>query len=282
MNRFRVKFPGELFDGNFGYVFFTKPQLNIFKEGSFGKEVISKVAQLPEFNLLLNTHPDLFINLQSGQGNGNFILPLTNAVRNFPTKDEIIKTREGTETANDWKVVYGHRKNDSRAADTIDLSFLDDRNLNVFNTIKIWVNYIHYITIGEIEPSLINKHNRIVDYMGSIYYFLTDETATNIVYWCKLVGVFPLNVPSSAYSWEIGNLNVQKEYSVSFQYFCKDESPSVITDFNNICGTKYRYDQFSELYDKSDGLPPKTWCKGVNIYTHDTTEGRQYKLRFVE
>lgn len=260
INRFRVIYPEEMMDNSFGYVFFTKPNLNLFKEGSNGKSINSGIGNVPDFNLLLRTDPQLFVNLQADQGYGNFIFPLTNRVRNFPTKDVVIKTRESAETSNDWKVMYGHRMNDSISADSVDLSFLDDRNLSVYKLLKIWVLYIHLVSIGELEPSRKSVRKRILDYAGSIYFFLTDETATNIKYWCKLVGAFPTNIPSSAFSWDIGTFK-QNEYSVSFQYFKKDESPSVITDFNKICGSS---GTFQETWTDQD-IAPSTWSKGVFI-----------------
>ena len=262
INRFRVRYPGEMLDNAFGYVFFTKPELNIFEDGSYGTKVNSEIASIPDFNLLLRTDPELFVNLQANQGYGNFILPLTNMVRNFPTKDVVIKTRESAETADDWKVIYASRKNDSISSDTVDLSFLDDRNLTTYKTLKIWVEYMHNVSVGNIKPKKKHIRKRCLDYACSIYFFLTDETATNIKYWCKLIGAFPTNIPSSAFSWEIGNFK-QTEYSVTFQYFAKDESPNVLTDFNKVSEASGTFRQTWT----DQGIAPTTWSDGVFIET---------------
>ena len=271
-NRFRINFPENMLENSIGYVFFTKPDLNIFARysnaGTLNKDFSSRV----EFNDLLKTDPELFRNLQVNQGNGPFIYPLTNAVKNFTTKDEIIKTRDSVETANDWKVVYGHRINDSRASDTVDLTFQDDRNLTVYKTLKIWVNYISLVTLGEISPHSENRRKRILDYAGSIYYFLTDETGTNILYWCKLIGTFPLNIPSSTMGWDLGSFK-QLEYNVSFQYSMKDESPLVIADFNKICDANTST-HIPTVTEK--GIAPTTWAQSVFI----ETVNNKYKLRF--
>lgn len=268
-NLFRVTFPDEVLENTFGYVFFTKPDLNIFENG----EVVSGIANRHEFSQLLQTDLQLFRNLQSSEGGGPFIFPLCNKATNFTPNDEIIKTRQSAETANDWKIMYGHRINDSRAANTMDISFTDDRNLNVYKTIKIWTNYINLVGLGEISP----KHERIaareLDYAGSVYYFLTDETAENIIYYSKLIGVFPLNIPSSVLGWELGN-SKKIEYSISFQYSFKDESPLVIRDFNKIVSsTSGGVDLLNVV-----GGPRTTWVGGAYI---ENNNGK-LKLKFTE
>lgn len=272
-NRFKIVFPGQQLENSIGYVFFTKPDLNLFARYSNGATINTEIANRYEFVDLLKTDPELFRCLQDNQGGGPFIYPLCNAVQNFPTKDEIIKTRESVETANDWKVMYAHRINDSRASDSVDLTFLDDRNLTVYKTLKIWVNYMNLISIGLIKPHPDNRRDKILDYASSIYYFLTDETGTNIIYYCKLVGTFPLNIPSSAMGWDKGS-SKQLEYNVTFQYSMKDESPLVIRDFNNIVGAYSSYvPTVTDL-----GIAPSTWVKGVYV---EEINGK-LKLRFAQ
>ena len=272
INKFRVSFPSSSFGGGLGIVFFTKPDLNIFKSGSNGTEFESQISNQGEFIQLVNTKQYLFKELQMNNGNGPFIHTLGNFIQNFPITDEIIKTRDSAETANDWRVVYGHRINDSRSANTIDFTFKDNRNLDVYDLIKIWVNYINLVSIGRLSPSKNNKKKRILDYAGSIYFFLLDESFTNIKYYCKLIGAFPLNIPSSAFSWDLGQKRML-EYNITFQYSQKDERPYVIQDFNKICGANKSY--FTPLVDDY-GMMGSTWASNAFI---ENVNG-QLKLRF--
>ena len=256
LNLFRVSYPDEVLENSFGYVFFSKPDLYLLD----GNTINNQIRSRPEFMTLIQTHPQLFANLQSSAGYGPFILPLCNKCTSFNPTDEVIKTRNSAETANDWKVVYAHRINDSRAANTIDLSFTDDRNLNVYNTIKIWINYMHLVTVGELSPKHEMVSTRTLDYAGAIYFFLTDETATNIIYYCKLIGAFPLNIPSSNFAWELGNFK-KLEYTISFQYFKKDETPLVIRDFNKLGSGS----NGSANLLNSAGGSRVTWYNGVYI-----------------
>lgn len=272
-NMFKVAFPEEELSNGFGFVFFTKPDLNIFNVSSGTNVSNTSIKERPEFSNTIKSKPYLYNELQMNQSNGPFIYTLSNTVRNFPITDEIIKTRDSAETFNDWRVVYGHRINDSRTANTIDLTFRDNRSLDVYDTIRIWVNYIDLVTKGIIEPTEYNKRKRILDYAGSIYYIFTDETMINIKYFCKLIGTFPLNIPSSNFSWDAGNFR-SLEYSVTFQYSFKDERISVIKDFNKICGSdRSRYIPLLT----NEGIAPSTWA--TNVFIEETADNK-FKLRF--
>ena len=273
-NRFKVRYPDDVIEEMFGYVFFTRPQLHLFQQYSDGKKINSDLESVFEYADLLYTHLDLFRLLQDDQGKGNFIYPLCNMVRNFPVNDTIIKTRSSAETANDWKIEYGHRKNESLSANTVDLSFCDNRNLDVYNLIKIWVTYIDGVSVGRISPYRTNIVNRILDYAGSIYFFLTSEDAATIKYYCKLIGVFPINIPNSVFTWELGNLKPLDFYNITFHYSSKDESPAVIKDFNRICGHGSSSTYIPNITNY--GIAPNTWCNGAFIQTID----HKHKLRF--
>lgn len=280
LNRFRLRFPTEVLENSYGYIFFTRPELNLLNsDGS----PLSQTKNIVEFYDLLQSDLTLFKSLQSNitikENNYsplNFIAPLCNNARNFNTKDEIIKTRESAQTANDWRIIYGHRINDSRAADTVDITFSDNRNLSVYKLMKIWVNYINIITTSNrLKPRDYNRKNRILDYASSIYYFLTSEDGESIIYYCKLIGTFPTNIPSSTFSWDFGS-HKAPEYSITFQYSMKDESPLVLKDFNKITSEPKSYlgvRNYENYYHES------TWCKGARVVSDGAGKGT-YKLKF--
>lgn len=271
LNRFHMAFPDAQIDGMIGHIFFTKPDLHLFdtsKSLSVPREEIQNIA---EFHDLLNFNLSIFPTLQDSASGKPLINQLCNMVKNFTQKDRIIKTRDSAETANDWKVVYGHRINDSKASDTIDFTFSDDRNLIVYKTLNLWVNYISLIGLGYITPSDSNRSNRILDYASSIYFFLTSEDGETILQYVKLIGAFPTNIPDSSFSFEFGTQK-QIEYNVTFQYSIKDTSPLVIKDFNNLFSAPESY--LSPVNDM--GTADITWCSGVHIEEHD----KCYKLKY--
>jgi hypothetical protein len=184
--------------------------------------------------------------------------------------DRVIKTRDSVETSNDWKVVYGHKMNDSLGAGTFNVTFKDNRYKTVFNTLDAWVTYIDLITKGYIKPDKTNRDDKILDYACSAYYFMTAEDAETILYYCKYVGVFPLNIPDSAFS--SGNKSL--DYNIQFQYSNKDTTPAVINDFNAINSYK---DTKEHLPIYKDGRVQDTWV--TSPYIEDTVEGK--KLRWI-
>ena len=273
-NRFKRKFPSEMLENSNGHIFFTKPDLNLFNgDNSLNEQITNSVS----FHDLIQSDPELFQCLQIDHGAGGpFIIPFCNHALNFTPKDEIIKTRESAETACDWKIMYGHRINDSKAADTVDITFYDSRFRYIYKLLKIWINYIHLISYGEISPTNYNRIERILDYAGSIYFFLTAEDGITIIYGCKLIGTFPLNIPSSAYSWDLGQFK-QLEYSINFQYSMKDESPLIYKDFNNICSQHWGDQTYSsDPFSKNTGMGTSTWNGSVYI---ENSNGNHY-LRY--
>ena len=233
LNRFKIRFPSNELDGMIAHVFFTKPDCNFFTPGSNGTVPVENTGSRLEFNQLYRQAPEVLRSLQSDQGNnGPFINQLCNNVFSLPVEDTVIKTRESGQTANDWKITYGHRANDSRSSGTVSIDFVDNKELYIFNTFYSWVNYIDLITKGDISPNVQNIKNRILDYACSIFYFVTDATGVNVLYWCKYIGAFPTNIPESVFSANNGlTISPKLEYSISFNYSIKDTSFAVITDF---------------------------------------------------
>lgn len=273
-NRFKIKTPGEELEKMNYYVFFTKPDCNFFNDGSNGSVVREEIRNCYYFDDACRHYPKLFKNLQLNQGYGDFITPFYNNCENFTVSDRIIKTRDSVETCNDWKTVYGHRMNDSLGANTFDITFSDTRDQIVFHTIELWVLYIDMITKGYISPTDKNRDDKILDYAGSAYFFVTSEDGKSIIYYRKYVGLFPLNIPDNVFSYSGGGQSKKLEYDIQFQYSYIDTSPAVIVDFNNI-NSYYRNETTTSLFDEE--LPDYTWCTGCYIDEKDSI----WKLNWV-
>lgn len=263
LNRYKIRMPSHELEKTIPHIFFTKPDCYMFAKESNGGTLNTEIGRRPEFNALLKSHPELFRSLQEDQGNPSpFINQLCNKAYSFELQDTIIKTRDSAETANDWKVVYGHRANDSRAANTINIDFVDDRNMSVFHTIEIWVNYIDLITKGLIKPHPYNRLNKILDYAASAYYFLTAEDGKTILYYCKLIGLFPTNIPESVLGASSGLSTNKLEYSIQFQYSMKNTSPLVLEDFRRITNSS---DSDRDTGTYLNGIATPTWHDDVKI-----------------
>ena len=273
-NRFRIRHPDSELENAIAYVFFTKPDCYMFAKYSAGGTWNKKITDQYQFHDTLRTDPQLFLQLQQDQDNNNFMSVLYNHYESFSTSDRVIKTRDSVETANDWKVVYGHKINDSLGAGTFNVTFNDNKNRDVFKLIEIWVNYIDLITKGYISPHPDNRDEKILDYASSMYYIVTSEDGASIIHYCKYDGVFPVNIPDSAFSHDGGKIDANLSYNIQFQYSLKDPSPAAIKDL--ILLTK-DYDNGGYRAASNGQHMTYTWCNG--FYVKETNDG--YKLRFV-
>lgn len=233
-NRFRIPFANDFIVGRFSFVFITRPRLHFFtSDGTLAPTISNR----PEFYDLLVSHPYLFKLLQDGidiPGVKGLIPPLFNYNIDIGAEDRVIKTREVIETSSDWKMVYGHRMNDSVTANNIDLKFRDDRQLSVYNLFNIWVTYIHLLSIGEVSPRDEDIINKELIYASSIYHFVTKEDGRSIIYATKYTGAYPLNIPDSTVAEFDAAEKILDDYTIQFQYMHKGVGPLVIEDFKKI------------------------------------------------
>lgn len=272
LNRFKIRYPDFELENTFGYVFFTRPDLNIFKDGS--DTILDQVFNRFEFADALAFDANLFRFLKNGKG-GSFINIISNYAENFDTSDEVLKVREDSETSTQWKIMYGGRQNESLAANTFSINYRDDRNLSLYKLNYIWHEYIHLISIGALKPTDYNRYKKILDYACSAYFILTAEDGESILFYSKYIGVFPINKPSSAFSWA-KNSHKGPAYSIQYQYsFKKDMDPAIIKDFNNVAGYTNGM-AYTPAYDKTYSTMAKTMASNAFIQK----VGRGYKLRF--
>lgn len=276
-NRFRIKTPGNELENMNYFIFFTKPDCNLFQEGSNGSVVNETIRNCYYFNDACRHYPELFKNLQLNHGYNDFITPLFNRCESFSINDRVIKTRDSVETSNDWKTVYGHRMNDSLGAGTFDATFSDTRDQMIYHTIEIWILYIDMITKGFIKPTDKNRDDKILDYGGSVFFFVTAEDGKTILYYRKYVGVFPINIPDNIYGFGGPGQNKKMEYDIQFQYSAIDTSPAVITDFNLI--NKYYTSETPLDYFDSD-MPDYTYCTGC--YITESNDKKHWRLNWIE
>lgn len=79
--------------------------------------------------------------------------------------------------------------------------------------------------------------NGIIDYAGSIYYLVTRRDGRELVYWEKLVGVFPIKVPFSIFTHN-ENMILEDTVSIDFAYGIKADpcDPAILVDINTLHG----------------------------------------------
>lgn len=133
-------------------------------------------------------------------------------------------------------------------SDTINMSFLDNRNLDVYNFNYEWLLYIKATDDGLVEPSaaVITESDKTyeygsVDYMGSIYIVKFEPDLTTVSYIGKATGVFPQNAPNKEI---LGTRNSNSISLVPITYYS-----SIYREATNYNGEFIYYDPFGENND---------------------------------
>lgn len=311
-NRFRIPTLDNVLTSSRGHIFFTRPDLNLdftryrlgnssslySEEGglmdSSGNGVLESSAKTiagvssnsrikfghgaPIAMNLTKAHSVLTSYLTRDATSDHYFIPkLTDCCTGIDVSDEVLETNEAYSSYTGWKISYGTSTIKSRTAGTVNVAFRDDNMLSVYKMMKLWTEYINAVWRGEVSPKDKNI-NSVLDYAISIYYFLTDATDENILFYTKYTGCFPTACPSSNYA-DTGADNSVKSptYNVPFYYGKKDDyNPINIVEFNHLSDSNNR--NALEVYNKETGMVNRSFVGAPFV---DTRDGSQlYKLRF--
>ena len=230
-NRFKLAMPDDILTKGFAHVFFTRPDCNILTNKN---KLVTRVSKDANFSYAYNHRDGLLHNLCQGIGEeDHFNLFLSNKAQSFSLSDESITTDTYGTTFKRNGITFGRHSIASRANGSFDISYTDNRDLDVFHFHKLWADYISNVYNGKWNPKMKYIYGRILDYACSVYYILTAEDGETIIFWSKYYGVFPENMPSSAYSWSKGNIITAPELNIRYQYSWKEDfNPLSLIEFN--------------------------------------------------
>lgn len=172
----------------------------------------------------------------------NAWLPVfTTKAMSYSVSDFELKTVEKGNTYFGHMIKYGKHSEEHKIANTISIDFRNDRYLSIMKLVYLWMVYIYQVSKnGSIKPSTESEQNGILDYAGSIYYLITRRDGSELVYWEKLVGVFPIRCPFSIFS-SSDTLILEDKVGIDFQYCIKADpmDPSILMDINYLSGDSY-------------------------------------------
>lgn len=250
INRHKVDGINESLADCIGYVFFTRPQLNL-KDASTGF-----LRDIQKFGGHRSIIDDL-----SGKGSHSFINPISNRCKSFNTADDSLKTIETMKTFRGWSIMYAKNLDESKGKGTVSFSFKENRFLDIYYYHKIWCEYASAVYNGAISPKDYFIDYGIVDYAVSAYYFLVESSGI-IRFYSKYSGLFPLAVPNSAFGYTEGNSFNDITLSVPYQYAMKDDNnPIILEDFNAISKGGGKLNK----YNTKKLRESLTWCSGVKV-----------------
>lgn len=247
-NRYHLPTGNTHMGGLKGYVFFTRPDLNLFKDGKPQtanpkvNEYLGAIGALKGLTSSLD-----MANYSALQINSPFQSPfipiLTNHAKNYSPEDQSIDAVEKGETNWGSKIKYGRHGVPTRSSGSFNMTFTDTKDLFVYKLISLWTDYIENVYLGFISPKPTYMHSKVLDYAASMYYIVLRQDGRELVYWEKLVGVFPKNRPDSAFATTSDNFTYP-EFNIQFEYSLKSKGgmldPSVVYEFNKVSMTDKR------------------------------------------
>ena len=147
---------------------------------------------------------------------------------------------------------------------------------------KLWTEYISGVYRGEFQPTSDCIANKILDYVGAVYYILTAEDNETIIFWCKYYGVFPTEAPVSHLTWGGGNTVSNQTLDISYRYSFKEHmNPYSLLEFNYNARIRNDY-KYVPIYDPNLGHAGRTWVgvPFIEAVKDPNTNRLVYKLRF--
>lgn len=228
------------------YIFMSKPMLNVATPQAT-RYVADEYASANYTAMRQNAMTAAFTNDRYGQKMLNAIsaysssawLPIiTTKAMSYNVGDIELKTVDKGNTYFGHVLKYGKHSEDHKVSGTISIDFRNDRYLSILKLMYLWMAYIYNVSKnGSIQPTLINQMNGILDYPASIYYVVTRRDGREIVYWEKLVGIFPIKAPMSMFSSQ-DNYILEDKISIDFAYGIKSDpcDPSILMDINYLSG----------------------------------------------
>ena len=232
INRFRLP------TGNSGlstksFIFVTRPDLNLYHESDNGSvngwAMNPDLKRLPCFKYIARMRgtPEapgigskIMASLEYWGTNGAspWLAVFTNQANGYSVIDRELDTTEMGETFHGNKIIYAEPTFKHKIGGTVQIPFTERRDLTLYYTLRMWVEYIQAVSVGFCSPRIEHKQNYELDYAVSLFYITTDETMENILYWEKLTGLIPLTVPDSFFEWSEGNGAREMKYSINFAY----------------------------------------------------------------
>ena len=303
-NRFKINMANNQLSKTFAHIFFVRPDCNIFAAGKGGSKtnpVLSKNLKTEsEFYYALKHNPQILRQLtQRDSGyNNQFMMLLSNAAKSFELSDEYVVSDTYGQSLTGYKVAYGKDNVESKTAGKFSINYIDDRDLNIYQTHKLWIDYISNVYRGKVKPRKGYIKEKIIDYATCVYYILCAEDGETILFWSKYWGVFPLEAPSSGFSYSAENIGGVKnpELKIEYQYSWKEDfNPLSLIEFNMHSSAKNKKTYLKSYWQETGGestklhFMPYTWAgapfiETVNQINPTSTDGRiipyTFKLRF--
>lgn len=269
-----------------GYIFMTRPNLNI-GSGSWNNGVSSEAET--NFNQFVtnsmtaafaaDVYGEQMLRQLSRYSPNTWMPIITTKAMSYSVGDVDLKTIEKGSTYFGHTIKYGKHSEDHKVSGSISIDFRNDRFLSIMKMMHLWMSYIYNVSKNDsIIPSEESQKNGILDYAGSIYYLVTRRDGRELVYWEKLVGVFPTRLPFSVFSYN-DSMILQDTVSIEFSYGIKCDpcDPSILMDINTLSG-----DSQSAMQNKMTNGYKHTQRGSRSVLDHEVSLNHYKETPFVK
>jgi len=284
--RFGVYTPSDTIHTLKEYLFFTKPDLNIYPLNPYGNKNgqfrLNKGLQNETYWMeLLDKNPEVFYCLQDtlSKNKDHFNHLLENTCKGNLSIPGL--TSEMVETpSNLYGINFQYHGTGEASDDSFDFSleFKDVKGLPVYNFFRAYEDYERLKHHGSLETNIDYIINKILYDNYSIFKFLVDEDGETIIYYAQLYGVTSKSLPRDVF--ENTTFGDGLSYTIDFHAaFFEDMRPNIIKNFNMLSkdfynSRKYQVDIYNDTLDRTDGRA----AQAAYIVTDATT--KQYKLKW--
>lgn len=240
----------------FEYVFFTKPDLFIFTDNNMSVSSLSPGCRTGEFMSAVYTNPGVLRELCLFLDKNKALSPLLYNYRKSNLELPDLEAAEMESGVNMWgqKIFYRRSSTQSNTDYNFSMQFTDNKYLDIYTYFRLYDLYEELKAYGSIDLSTHDKYreyilNRVQHDQMSVYKFIVGEDGREILYYAKLYGVYPKNVPRSALGdiAEDGNLQITINFKANF---VEDMNPMILQDFNILSAKYSSNSEFKALYNQ--------------------------------
>ena len=253
----------DYYQNGYSHIFFIKPDLNLTENAVYAMDMGMNpmlgdlIHNLNYNDNELEEYWSIFPTVHGGydKGTNPFVSYLmSNMIKSLPILDINLETKDAWENAKGFKMSYGIHHFKSTWGGDFTIPYNDTKNLFVTNLIQMWIRYISVVKEGIADCAPKKKNRGALDYLGAVYYFITEPDGQSIVHWGRYTGIYPTGAPFSAINTDKGNQDVP-EFSAPFKYqIYESNDVNLLRDFNYIMNGGPLSAQTSSSEDKADSV----------------------------
>ena len=271
--------PFNRLNGSKEYLFFTRPDLNIYKSGKIG-ELQNIFKNDPFWEEMNARYPYILQTLQRSCISDNddlnktpFMNILTNAVSNTMDAQGLLANEMDTPT-NIHGTTMTYRK-DAWTGDEnqeFSLEFNDTKYLEIYNLVRAYEEYERHVTMGDIYPpggsdeddgnhySAYIQKKELHDTFG-VFRIIVDEDFETIIYASYYCGCYFKNVPRDALN-DVSQNGIK--LNLDFKAFCMVEmpDPTILSFFNSLVTEKRFGGNPENIPNTANSIPIYNMGKG--------------------